>query len=208
VAISKRAALQLPCVAIPTQRWTDLCVSTPIKRLFNCLRGVSDARWGLRPISLNVLLTMYKIIRETLVKNGRINWRYSHKSCRFCKMHGKFWVVIVTVVIQHIGFVKPLSFELQKSSCDLVQADANRRKIVISKQRTEAVHYDLCKCAVANCWNSQRVTREDRAQPPLITRRVGQLLKLIRQRHTSEGMCFTHLLITSLATSSDTSQMK
>jgi len=49
-----------------------------------------------------------------------------------------FELVIVAVVTQHIGFVKRLSLELKKSSCDLVQAqaEANRRKIVISKQRT------------------------------------------------------------------------
>jgi len=55
-----------------------------------------------------------------------------------------FEFVITTVVIQRVGFVKPLSLHLQKSSCDLVQAtdEADRRTIVISKQRTESVYYD------------------------------------------------------------------
>jgi len=51
-----------------------------------------------------------------------------------------FEFVVVAVITQHIiGFVKSLFSGLQKSSCDLVQAraEANRAKIVISKQRTE-----------------------------------------------------------------------
>ena len=48
----------------------------------------------------------------------------------------------MAVITQYIiGFVKPLSLELQNSSCNLVhaQAEANRTKIVISKQRTDAM---------------------------------------------------------------------
>ena len=59
--------------------------------------------------------------------------------------------VIVAEIKQYIiGFVKPISLELQKSSCDLVQAqaEANRTKIIISKQRTEAVYSGSNKRAV------------------------------------------------------------
>jgi len=48
----------------------------------------------------------------------------------------------VAAITQHIiGFVKPLSLELQKCSCDVVEAqiESNRTKIVSSKPRTEAV---------------------------------------------------------------------
>ena len=47
--------------------------------------------------------------------------------------------------------MKSLSLEKQKFSCDLVQAqaEANRTKIVISKQNTEAVYSGLYKRAVA-----------------------------------------------------------
>jgi len=49
-----------------------------------------------------------------------------------------------------IGFAKPLSLELQKSRCDLVQAqaEANHTKIVTSKRRTETVYSGSYKRAV------------------------------------------------------------
>ena len=81
-------------------------------------------------------------------------------------------------------------------------------EIVISKQRTEAV-YSGCASALWPTAETVNVSLErDHAQRPPLSRRIGQLLKLIRQTHSSKGMYFTHLLITSLAKWIDTSQMK
>jgi len=116
-------------------------------------------------------------------------------------------MVVITQYI--IGFVKPLSLELQKSSCNLVQAqaEANRTKIVISKQSTEAVYSGLYQRSVGIA-ETVNVTSEKPRSAPLVARSIPQMLMLIWQRHISEGMCFTHLMITSLAKWSDVSQMK
>jgi len=47
VAISRRVALQLPFVLPPPEK--NGLFSTPIKRLFHCLPGLSGGRWGRSP---------------------------------------------------------------------------------------------------------------------------------------------------------------
>jgi len=54
------------------------------------------------------------------------------KAAGFSKCMERLEFIIVAVFTQYnIGFVKPLSLELQKSSCDFVQtkAEANRTKL-------------------------------------------------------------------------------
>lgn len=119
----------------------------------HCLPGLSDTRWGSRLSSLRVLLTKYKIIHETLLSTMEESRGYTRTNAAgLAKIMEHFQFVIVAVITQYIiGFVKPLSLDFQKSSCDLVQvqAEASRTKAVISKQRTETVFSGLYKRAVA-----------------------------------------------------------
>jgi len=127
---------------------------------------------------------MYKITHD-LLKMEESTGGTRAKAADFVKCMESFEFVIVTVVIQHIGFVKSLSVELQKSIFDLVQvpAEANRRKVVISKQRSESACYGLCKCPVANCWNSQSVTRER----PCSTTSNRQKNRAVAETHMTEA---------------------
>ena len=207
VAVSRRAALQLPGVAIPrNERMYGFQIRSNVYFIayLGFLMRAGDR--GPAPSMYCWQCTRYPW--DSFCQKW--NNRYSHESYRFCKMHGKFWVC------HHDGghttrrLRETASLHLQKSSCDLVQAtdEADRRTIVISKQRTESVYYDWCKCAVANCWNSQYVTGERTRS----TSSNRQKNRAIAEADTTEAyfrrMCFTHLLITLPAKWSDISQMK
>jgi len=85
------------------------------------------------------------------MKESIVDTRTKAASFAKCMESFEFVIVAVPMITKYIiGMAKPLSLELQKSSCNRVQAqaEANHAKIVISKHRTEVVYSGLYKRAV------------------------------------------------------------
>jgi len=88
------------------------------------------------------------------------------------------------------------------------QTEANRTEIVISKQRTEIMHSVGVYTSVLWPLGKCNVTPKKTHSTPLGAKILEQMMNVIPLKHTSEGMWFTNLLITSLAKWSDISHME
>ena len=148
VAISRRAALQMPFVAtIRDERIYGFQIRS--NNLIPLLAWMYWYPWGTRFSSLSVLLTKCKIIHETPLSTLEKSTGDTHtKHCRSCQMQGRFSVYhIGNDHTTHHHLRETTILGISKSSCNIVlaQTGTNRMKIVINEQTTEAEYFGLYK---------------------------------------------------------------
>ena len=164
-------------------------------------------RWGSMLSCLSVLLTKYKVIHETL-----LSARILTRNCRFYEMHEKFWVCHRDS--DHTTYHWLCEITILGSTKNLaVISFRHRLKLVAQRLPSENKELKLYILIYTNAQlrplrKQSTSLQRNHDQPPLVARSIAQMLKLIRQRHTSERIFFAHLRITSLGKWSDVSQRK
>ena len=152
MAIFRRAALQLLCVATST----DLCFSNPIRQFYfiACLGFLIPA--GDRGSAPSV-----SCWRETILSTLEKSTEHTRaKVAGFAKCRERFEFLIVAVITQHIiGFVKLLSSELTLA----VISSTYRSKLIEQncRQQIKNWRYVLCfkQGCCGHCGNRQRHSR-------------------------------------------------
>jgi len=141
------------------QTWTDLCFSNPIQQ-FYCIACLPS--WY--PLGIDAQLPQCLVDkiqgnpRDSFVsKDTHTKLQVLRNAWKVLSLSSWQWSHNISLALWN-----HYSWKYKKSSCDLVQAQAkaNRTKIALRKQRTEAVYSDLYKRAAAATAKTVYVTPE------------------------------------------------